>query len=255
MNHAHRILRALTTCLVIGIATFSAHAKDLVWDGKTYLPIGLVLNSDFALTFPEPVYTSEEIPGAFTQTDFGDDGRTYIISPTRDVEQRVFFKGSTTGTIYIAKFSTKVPYAPIINVINAPPVAPPTSKASPSSQTPQFSVAAPAASNSARQAITSLMRNLMQGIPAQGYERSPADQLVLDAGAYKITAQEIWASARVTGMVVRISKSPSVASVKVHPADIQINASQLGDLRMFGADRWDLSNDSPNVLGYMIFSK
>jgi hypothetical protein len=243
--------------LICGITTLcclSASAKDLMWDGKTYLPVGLALHSDVALTFPEPVYTSEEVPGAFTQVDFGDDGRTFIITPLKAVEQRVFFRGSTTGTIYIAKFSHKTPYAPIVNIVNAPSPAS-TTKAAASTQTPQFRAVPNTNETTPRQSITLLMRAMMQGIPLQGYERAAVDQLVLDAGGYKITAQETWSTNRVTGLVVKIAKSPNVPAVKVHPADIQINSAKLGDLRMFGADRWELSSESPQVLGYMIFSR
>lgn len=230
------------------IVSSLVNAKDVVWDGKTYVPVGLKIGSDLALTFPEPVFTSAEIPDAFGQEDFGDDGRTYIISAKRDVEQRVFFKGQTTGTIYIAKFSHKLAYSPTITIVN---------QASPAAQLGGKGAFAPGSSvdTPTKQALSTLMRSMMQGTAPQGYERTNAGYQILDAGAFTITAQEVWQSQKVTGIVVKIKKSDNVDQVKVHPADIQINASQLGDLRMFGADRWDLNSSSPQVAGYLIFSR
>ena len=242
------------SCILMAamVVAATAHSRDVAWDGKTYIPVGLKLGSDLALTFPEPVYTSAEIPDAFSQEDFGDDGRTYIITAKRDVEQRVFFKGQTTGTIYIARFSNKLPYAPTVNVVTPSTQSATAAKAGSSTQ---GTAQGPAEPTSTKQAISSLMRSMMQGNAPQGYDRSNASYLILDAGAFTITAQEVWQTNKITGVIVKIRKSDSVEQVKVHPADIQINAAQLGDLRMFGADRWDLTTWSPQVAGYLIFSK
>lgn len=91
-------------------------AIDLVWDGKTYLDIGLQLGADTLLVFPEPVEMSAEKHSAFAKAESTTDSRVLSIRPTIAQEQRVTFIGTKSKTIYLARFSTRSTYSPVYKI-------------------------------------------------------------------------------------------------------------------------------------------
>lgn len=233
------MIKALKLAIGAGTlcAVFTAGAADLVWDGKSYLNIGLRLGADTTIVFPEPVEVSAENDTAFERAESSTDARIMAIRPLSAQEQRVTFIGTQTKTVYLARFSTRGGYAPLYRIQSK--VAQQQARIESASQT------TPAA----------LMRAMMADAIAAGFERRPLVQPLIAGPEYKIISTEIVESPRMTGLIATISLNPSVASALVRPGDISIQIPSLGQVRMMGADRWDLNADSRTTTGYFVFSR
>jgi hypothetical protein len=229
------------------IFPMSASARDIVWDGKTYLSIGLQARSDTVVKFPEPVFRSAEQESAFEAAEFGDGGQTFIFTPKQQTEQRIFFRGATTGTIFIARVSTSIPYEPFLNVVNR--------ISNVDTLTTNASNATPATASSPGAQLTNFVKSMMQGIRPSSFEQIKADQMLLDAGTFRITATHAWRSANTTGVFVRIIKTTPAPEIRIIPEEISLKSQVLGDLRMFGADRWILNDQQTTTNGYLIFTR
>ena len=89
------MIKALKLAIDAGTlcAIFTPSAADLVWDGKSYLNIGLRLGADTPIVFPEPVEVSAENDTAFERAESSTDARIMAIRPLSAQEQRVTFVG------------------------------------------------------------------------------------------------------------------------------------------------------------------
>ncbi len=233
------MIKALKRFIGAGVlgAVFAASAADLVWDGKSYLNIGLRLGADTTIVFPEPVEVSAENDGAFERAESSTDPRIMAIRPLAEQEQRVTFIGTQTKTVYLARFSTRGGYAPLYRIQSK--VAQQQARVESASQT-----------NPA-----GLMRAMMADTSVPGFERRPLVQPLVAGPEYQIISSEIMESPRMTGIIATITLNPSVASALVRPGDISIQIPSLGQVRMMGADRWDLTADSRTTTAYFVFAR
>lgn len=227
----------LAVAVCVTFLCLAASATDLIWDGKTYLNIGLRLGADTAIVFPEPVEISAENPSAFEEVESNTDARILAVRPLTAQEQRVTFIGTQTKTVYLARFSTREGFSPLYRIQSK--------VADQQARTERASQTTPA----------SLMRAMMADTIPPGFERRPLVQPLLSGPEYKIVSTEIVESPRMTGLIVTISLNASVASALVRPGDISIQIPSLGQVRMMGADRWDLDADSRTTTGYFVFSR
>lgn len=231
-------IRFKALLIAIALVTSSiVSATDLVWDGKTYLDIGLRLGADTSVVFPEPVEMSAEVPSSFSMVTSTTDERILSIRPLQLQEQRVTFIGTKSKTIYLARFSTRASYAPIFRIkdgtaIEAARIAA-TTKLTPSG----------------------LMKALMAGQPINGVSTRQHKQEIVVGPEYRIIATEIWESPSMTGVIGTLSLQPEVQSTTVRPGDISLKIPAFGSYRMMGADRWDLDRDVPSTTVYFVFTR
>ncbi|BDT74081.1 hypothetical protein os4_36340 (plasmid) [Comamonadaceae bacterium OS-4] len=230
---AARVLFVLASLLT---AT-AASATDLVWDGKTYLDIGLRIGADTLVVFPEPVETSAELPDAYSVVTSTTDQRILSVRPLQLQEQRVTFIGTKSKSIYLARFSTRAAYSPIYRIkdgtaIEAARVAA-TTKLTP----------------------TGLMKALMAGQPVNGVSTRQQKQEIVAGPEYKVVATEVWETPSMTGLVATLTLQPEVLATTVRPSDISLKIPAFGNYRMMGADRWDLDRDVPSTTVYFVFTR
>lgn len=230
------LMKAFILALAV-VTSIAAQATDLVWDGKTYLDIGLRLGADTSLVFPESVEMSAEVPSAFSMVSSTTDERILSIRPLQLHEQRVTFIGTKSKTIYLARFSTRASYSPIFRIkdgtaIEAARVAA-TTKLTPSG----------------------LMKSLMAGQPINGVTTRQHNQEIVAGPEYRITATEIWESPSMTGVIGTLTLQPEVHKTTVRPGDISLKIPAFGSLRMMGADRWDMDGDMPSTAVYFVFTR
>ncbi|MDT8992869.1 hypothetical protein RQP54_18490 [Curvibacter sp. APW13] len=226
---------ALLALLLLG--SIVSHATDLVWDGKTYLDIGLRMGADTSVVFPEPVEMSAEITSAFSMVTSTTDERILSIRPLQLQEQRVTFIGTKTKTIYLARFSTRAPYSPLYRVKDG------------------TAIEAARVAATAKLSPTGMMKALMGGQPINGVSTRQHKQEIVVGPEYRIMATEIWESPTITGVIGTLVLRPEIQSTTVRPGDISLKIPAFGNLRMMGADRWDLDRDVPSTTVYFVFTK
>ena len=225
--------------MTMALIAWSAVARDLVWDGKTYLDIGLQLGADTTLVFPEPIEYTAEVESAFSLAKSGSDEKILSIRPLTLHEQRVTFIGRKSKTIYLARFSTRASYSPIYRITDAT-AAPATLSRKSSS----FSLT-----------LFGMMRLMMAGTPAQGISTSPTVQALVEGSEYKIGTTEVWESPGLTGIIGTATLVKGVNGTTIRPSDISLKIPALGQLRMMGADRWDLQTDASTTMVYFVFTR
>lgn len=231
-----RLAQALV-CAVALVAGNAAWAVDLVWDGKTYLDIGLQLGADTMLVFPESVEISAENIGAFEQAESATDSRMMSIRPKVAQEQRVTFIGTKSKTVYLARFSTRSPYAPIYKIKDATVVE--AAKAAVASQ----------------MSPTGFMRLMMAGTPGGGVSVKKLQQDLVAGDEYRIDAHEVWESPTMTGIIAKAKLQPGVGKSTIRPSDVSLRIPAFGQTRMMGADRWDMDKEAGVTTVYFIFTR
>ena len=233
-----RITKTFFVGMTLALITWSAVARDLVWDGKTYLDIGLQLGADTTLVFPEPIEYTAEVESAFSLAKSGSDERILSVRPLTLHEQRVTFIGRKSKTIYLARFSTRASYSPIYRITDATaaPVTP-TRAASSTGLTP-----------------TGMMRLMMAGTPAQGISKGASVQTLVEGAEYKIATTEVWESPGLTGIIGSATLVKGVNGATIRPSDISLKIPGLGQLRMMGADCWDLQCGANTTMVYFAFT-
>lgn len=234
------MVRRLAFCCVLAawiLVAGGALASDVVYDGRRYIDVPLQLGSDTVLNFPEDVSWSAEQPSRFEIKPFGNGYRSLIVRPLADQEQRVFFKGNASGQIYLARFATGTAYVPIVTVRSGATLA-----------EEQFRSAA-------KMSIPGLLRAMMGGGGAPGFEKVATDRVLLQQAPLLITARQVWASPQLVGIIVELQLTGAAPAVEVRPASIRIDISDLGTLRAFSADAWELTAVRPSVRGYLVFSR
>lgn len=227
------ILVAVLASLLAGAAA----ARDLIWDGRTYLDVGLQLGADSTLVFPEPVEYSAENDSAFELAESTSDPRIVTIRPRVLQEQRVTFIGTKSKTVYLARFSTRSTYSPLYRIRD------------------RVQLQAAQAQATGQLTPTSLLKLMMAGAPAQGVAIRKHAQDLVAGQEYRIAAVELWETPSMTGVVATATLLPNVGGLTVRPSDISLKIPALGQLRMMGADRWELQPDVPTATVYFVFTQ
>lgn len=223
--------------LATWFAAGGALASEVVHDGRRYIDVPLQLGSDTVLNFPEDVSWSAEQPSRFDIKPFGAGFRSLIVRPLAEQEQRVFFRGNTSGQIYLARFATGASYLPIITVRSGAAQA-----------EEQYRTAA-------RASIPSLLRAMMAGGAAPGFERARSSRVLLSQAPLTITAREVWSAPQLVGIIVELELAGGAPALEIRPAGVRIDIPELGALRAFAADAWELTVTQPRTRGYLVFSR
>ena len=233
---------ATTAANPAGAAEAATHAgtapinTDAVWDGATTLRVPVRLGSDTRLVMPEPFDDVWEHDDEVACTLLDD--RTLIIRPRKaGIEQRLTMRGRRTGTLYLARVSSALPYTPIVTVHDLAP-RPGGASADPGEK-----------------AVLDAIKAMMRATPPPGSEVQPSQRILLDQAPYRIVAHKLWRLPRgITGIIVRIQASVPPGSLPVVPADIDIRIPRLGTLRAMGADDFRLDATHPSTQGYLVYA-
>ncbi len=236
--------RAWRTALFLalfGYASTSA-AASFAWDGTTAIPVGLQARSETVLRMPERIakYWSEDAPAISVSPV---DTRTFSIKPIAvETEQRLFMRGES-GKIFVAKVSTALSHYPVIEVRDVTPTDPATKDGSPPRS---LSALSP----------TSLLVKMMRSETAAGFSVARSERRILTSDQFVVDAREVWSSPVMTGIVTRITRvAPAGTRVELKPAAMEIFSPELGQFRLIGADRWVLDDETPETVGYLVFTK
>jgi hypothetical protein len=212
-----------------------AWANDNAWDGSTYLRVPLRLGADTRLVMPEPFDDVWERDGEVACTLL--DARTLIIRPRiAGIEQRLTLRGRKTGTLYLARASSSLPYVPVVTVHNVaalrdenPPGRPATT-------------------------VVGLLKAMMQGTAPAGYQVQKSQRVLFDQVPYRIVAQQVWRSRRQTGILALLSTSLPGQTIPIVPANIFIRIPELGTLRALAADEFELDADHASTRVYLVYA-
>jgi hypothetical protein len=248
-NHRHRNrnrppygwARCLLPLLTVAASWYgfpapAALAAEAVWDASTYLQVPVHLGSDTRLVMPEPFDDSWEHESDVACTLL--DPRTLIIRPrTGNIEQRLTLRGRRSGTLYLARVSSALPYAPVITVRNA------------------VTGHDDAAAGHAPPGVLGLLKAMMQGHTPAGYQVQHSDRVLFDHAPYRIVAQEVWRSRRQTGILAQISTANPSQPVPIVPANLLIHIPELGSLRALAADEFELRSSRLSTNVYLVYVK
>lgn len=209
---------------------------DAVWNGATYLRIPVRLGSDTRLVMPEPFDDVWEHDADVACTLLDD--RTLIIRPRKaEIEQRLTMRGRRTGTLYLARVSSALPYTPIITVHNL------------------VSRTGGAPADPGERAVLDALKAMMRGDPPPGSEIQPSRRILLNQAPLLIAAQEVWRLPRgITGIIVHIQAGVPPGVLPLIPADLEIRIPRLGTLRAMGADDFRLDAAHPSTRGYLVYA-
>jgi hypothetical protein len=211
----------------------SVQAADIEWEGTSYLRVPVRLGSDTRLVMPEPFDDAwehdEEISASLL------DARTLIIRPrAAKIEQRLTLRGRDSGTLYLARVSSALPYTPVVTV-----------------HAPNPGGAAPEAG--ARLSVLALLRAMMLRAVPPGFRVEKTSRVLLDQPPYKVTAEQLWQSFGQAGVIARVTSTLPQRVIPIVPANIQIQIPQLGALRALAADDYELGPDQPSSRIYIVY--
>lgn len=226
--------RPWLVCL-LAVTAGSAPAADVEWDGTTYLRVPVRLGSDTRLVMPEPFDDAWEHDEEIAATLL--DNHTLIIRPrVSKIEQRLTLRGRASGTLYLARVSSALPYAPVV-VVHV--------KAS----------GAGASESGQVLSVIALLRAMMLGTVPPGFRIEKTSRVLLDRPPYRITAEQLWQSFGQAGVIARIRSTLPQKPIPVVPANIQIQIPQLGALRAMAADDYELDAQQGNSRVYFVYSR
>jgi len=234
MTRNRLVLFHLALAAMLATCGIGAAAIDVVWDGASYLPVPVKLGSDTRLVMPEAFDDAWEHDEQVSATLL--DARTLIIRPrAARIEQRLTMRGRASGTLYLARVSSSLPYAPLVTV--------------------QGPLLRPAAStdSSGEASVTSLLKGMMLGAPPPGFKVEKTSRVLLDAAPYRIVAEQVWQSPRTSGVIARLHSTLPARQLPLVPANIQIHIAQLGMLRAMAADAYQLGPDATSTRIYLVY--
>jgi len=213
-----------------------ARALDVEWDGASYLRVPVRLGSDTRLVMPEPFDDAWEHDDEISATLL--DARTLIIRPrTARVEQRLTLRGRQSGTLYLARVSSSLPYTPLVLVQSA---------GSTSRATQDLN---------GEITVTSLLKAMMLGNAPPGFKVEKSSRVLLDEAPYRLVAEQLWQSPRQAGVIARLHLTLVQRPVALVPANIQIRIAQLGNLRAMAADEYELGPDMASTRVYLVYAR
>lgn len=227
--------RPLSALFMLLLATISctAFAGESTWDGKTYLRVPVRLGSDTRLVMPEAFDDSWEREREVACTLL--DAHTLIIRPrVAAIEQRLTLRGRESGTLYLARVSSALPFAPIVTVEN-------------------LAVREETPSGRMHASILGLLKAMMKGSAPAGYQIQKSQRVLFDQAPYRIVAQEVWRSRRQTGVLASLSASIANQPIPIVPANILIRIPELGALRAMAADDFELNADRTSTHVYLVY--
>jgi len=225
------VAASLLSAALMG-AQAGAQAADLEWDGTTYLRVPVKLGSDTRLVMPEPFDDAWEHDEEISATLL--DAHTLIIRPRSDkVEQRLTLRGRSSGTLYLARVSSALPYTPVVTV-HAP-------------------AAVEGAAASGALTVTALLRAMMLRAVPPGFRVEKSSRVLLDQSPYRVVAEQLWQSFGQAGVIARITSTLPQRSVPIVPANIQIQIPQLGALRAMAADDYELTPGQISSHLYIVY--
>ena len=222
--------------LLCAVLPDNGSASDAVWEGSTYLQVPVRAGSDTRLVMPEPFDDSWERESEVACTLM--DSRTLIIRPrVAGIEQRLTLRGRQTGTLYLARVSSSLPYSPIVTVRNAgnPDDAPQATRT--------------------QSGVLGLLKAMMQGRAPLGYQVQQSQRILLDQAPYRIVAREVWRSRRQTGIVAQISTARPSQAIPIVPANLFIHIPELGTLRAMAADDFELDANRLATRVYLVYTR
>ena len=229
-----RTLTALTLASSCLLVPALARAHDVNFEPDTYLPVPVRLGSDTRLVMPEPFDDAWEKDDEVACTLL--DARTLIIRPrTAGIEQRLTMRGRQTGTLYLARVSSTLPYAPVVTVHHQP-----------ATNTPESATRA--------DSVLGLLRAMMRDTAPGGFQVLQSRRVILDQPPLRLTADQVWHSARMTGIRAHLTGAPAGSPLTVVPTDLSIHIPELGGLRAIGATSYQLDDAHPSITLYLIFS-
>jgi len=230
------MLLALLAPLLLAAAAATAGAREIAWDGRSYLPVALRAGADTRLVMPEEFDDAWERDAEVAVSTL--DATTLIIRPrAASIDQRLTLRGRRSGTIYLARVSTALPYAPLLVVRNA-----------------ALTLDAAAAQVDASLSITGLLRALMRGVAPAGFRVERTTRPLLDQPPYRIVARELWRSNRISGIVAEIESTVPDRTIPVVPANIVLRAPELGALRAAAPERFELGGAQSKTRLYLVFA-
>jgi len=213
----------------------TAQAADIEWDSTRYLKVPVKLGSDTRLVMPEAFDDSWEHDEQISATLL--DAQTLIIRPrTSKVEQRLTLRGRSSGTLYLARVSSALPFSPMV-VVHAPTV---TSGSSEPSGKPS---------------ITALLRAMLLGVAPPGFRVETSSRVLLDQAPYRVVAEQLWRSFNQAGLIARVTSTLPQHTIPIVPANIQIHIPQLGALRAMAADDYELAPGQTSSHIYIVYGR
>jgi len=219
---------------LLSAALVGAQAADVEWDGTTYLRVPVRLGSDTRLVMPEPFDDAWEHDEEISATLL--DAHTLIIRPRTDkVEQRLTLRGRSSGTLYLARVSSALPYTPLVTV-----------------HSPE---AVEGTAGSGVLTVTALLRAMMLHAVPPGFHVEKSTRVLLDQPPYRVVAEQLWQSFGQAGVIARITSTLPQRSVPIVPANIQIQIPQLGALRAMAADDYELNPSQTSSRVYIVYGR
>jgi hypothetical protein len=163
------------------------------------------------------------------------DPYTLIIRPRADkVEQRLTLRGHSSGTLYLARVSSALPYSPVITVHAA-------------------TLSGSTNESDGKLSITALLRAMMLGAVPPGFRVEKSSRVLLDQPPYRVVAEQLWQSFGQAGVVARVTSALPQHAVPIIPANIQVQIPQLGTLRAMAADDYELGPDQMSSRIYIVY--
>jgi len=221
---------------LLALASTLSQSAEMQWDANSYLRIPVKLGSDTRLVMPEPFDDAWEHDEEVSATLL--DPRTLIIRPrTARVEQRLTLRGRQSGTLFLARVSSALPYTPLV-VVQAP---------APSGRALTDAVSEPT--------VTSLLKAMMLGTAPPGFRVDKSSRVLLDLAPYRVVAEQLWQSSRQAGVIARLHSTLPRRPIALVPANIQIRIAQLGTLRAMAADDYELGPDLGSTHIYLVYAR
>jgi len=213
----------------------NVQALDIEWDGTTYLRVPVKLGSDTRLVMPEPFDDAWEHDEEISATLL--DAHTLIVRPkTAKIEQRLTLRGRISGTLYLARVSSALPYTPVV-AVHAPVVG------------------GSALASGVGLSVTALLRAMMLGAVPPGFRVEKSSRVLLDQAPYRVVAEQFWQSFGQAGVIARVTSSLPRRAVPIVPANIQIQIPQLGALRAMAADDYELGPGQTSCRVYIVYAR
>jgi hypothetical protein len=218
---------------VLAATLASAQAADVEWDGASYLRVPVRLGSDTRLVMPEPFDDSWEHDDEIFASLL--DSHTLIIRPrTSRIEQRLTLRGRTSGTLYLARVSSSLPYTPVVIVHLR-------------------GLRSEMAESAAGLSVTALLRAMMLGVVPPGFRAEKSSRVLLEQPPYRVVAEQLWQSFRQAGVIARVTSTVPHRTVPLVPSNILIQIPQLGALRAMAADDYELGPEQLWSRVYIVY--
>lgn len=251
IRHTARRLLHAALCAALCAVCATGMPREVTWDGASYLPVPVRIGSDTRLVMPEEFDDSWERDSEVAVTSL--DATTLIIRPRiAAIDQRLTLRGRRSGTLYLARVSSALPYAPLVVVRSAQlarvdaPAGPGGAGADP---------AGDAAGAASAISVIGMLRAMIQGSAPAGFRVEHSTRVLLDQPPYRIVARQLWRSARISGIVADLNSTLAGRTLQVVPANLIIAIPELGTLRAAAPERYDLAPETPSTRLFLVYAR